>query len=223
MTDFEKYIKGKNIPSYNLHKYQNVLNSTVQMPTVLEERELNAVAVNIFSRLLLDRIIFLGTDVNEESANIITAQLMYLNSEDNKKPIQMFINSPGGSVSDGLQIYDTMQMIKAPVYTICTGSACSMAAVLLAGGEKGYRGALPNSEIMIHQPSGGALGQATDIEIANAHIQRCKNKLYKLLATDTGKTIEEIKADSDRDYWMTAEEALQYGLIDKIFDKKGML
>lgn len=205
--------------------FDNCINNTQCNinPVVLEERELRATAVDVYSRLLIDRIIVLGEEINDAMANTIMAQLIYLNSQDNKKPIQMFINSPGGSVSAGLQIYDTMQIIKAPVHTICTGMACSMAAVLLAGGEKGYRGALPNSEIMIHQPSGGSYGQAKDIEIANAQIQKCKYKLYSLLAEDTGKTIKEIKKDSDRDYWLTAEEAMKYGIIDKVFDKKNIL
>lgn len=205
--------------------FDNCINNTQCNinPVVLEERELRATAVDVYSRLLIDRIIVLGEEINDAMANTIMAQLIYLNSQDNKKPIQMFINSPGGSVSAGLQIYDTMQIIKAPIHTICTGMACSMAAVLLAGGEKGYRGALPNSEIMIHQPSGGSYGQAKDIEIANAQIQKCKYKLYSLLAEDTGKTIKEIKKDSDRDYWLTAEEAMKYGIIDKVFDKKNIL
>lgn len=195
----------------------------IQQPVVLEERELKAVAVDIYSRLLMDRIIVLGTEIDEATANTIMAQLIYLNSMDNKKPIQMYINSPGGSVVAGLQIYDTMQMIKAPVQTICTGMAASMAAVLLAGGEKGMRGALPNSSIMIHQPLGGVVGQASDIAITNERIQFYKKRLYEILSEATGKPFNEIWDDCDRDYWMTAERAVEYGLIDKEFTGKNLI
>lgn len=195
----------------------------IQQPVVLEERELKAVAVDIYSRLLMDRIIILGTEIDESTANTIMAQLLYLNSMDNKKPIQMYINSPGGSVVAGLQIYDTMQMIKAPVQTICTGMAASMAAVILAGGRKGMRGALPNSSIMIHQPMGGAVGQASDIAIANERIQFYKSRLYSILAEHTGQTMEQILKDGDRDCWFTATEAKKYGIIDKEFDEKNIL
>jgi ATP-dependent Clp protease protease subunit len=195
----------------------------IQQPVVLEERELKAVAVDIYSRLLMDRIIILGTEIDESTANTIMAQLLYLNSMDNKKPIQMYINSPGGSVVAGLQIYDTMQMIKAPVQTICTGMACSMAAVILAGGRKGMRGALPNSSIMIHQPMGGAVGQASDIAIANERIQFYKSRLYSILAEHTGQTMEQIVKDGDRDCWFNATEAKKYGIIDKEFDERNIL
>ena len=195
----------------------------IQQPVVLEERELKAVAVDIYSRLLMDRIIILGTEIDESTANTIMAQLLYLNAMDNKKPIQMYINSPGGSVVAGLQIYDTMQMIKAPVQTICTGMAASMAAVILAGGTKGMRGALPNSSIMIHQPMGGAVGQASDIAIANERIQFYKSRLYSILSEHTGQTIEQIVKDGDRDCWFTAFDAKKYGIIDKEFDEKNIL
>lgn len=194
-----------------------------QQPVVLEERELKAVAIDVYSRLLMDRIIIVGSEITEDVANTIMAQLIYLNSQDNKKPIQMYINSPGGEVISGLQIYDTMKMIKAPVQTICTGMAASMAAVLLAGGEKGMRGALPNSSIMIHQPMGGAIGQATDIAIANERIQFYKNKLYNILAEATGKPIEKIYEDCERDYWLSASNAVEYGLIDKEFVGEGLI
>lgn len=197
--------------------------SLIQQPVVLEERELKAVAVDIYSRLLMDRIIILGTEIDESTANTIMAQLLYLNSMDNKKPIQMYINSPGGSVVAGLQIYDTMQMIKAPVQTICTGMAASMAAVILAGGAKGMRGALPNSSIMIHQPMGGAIGQASDIAIANERIQFYKSRLYSILAEHTGQTMEQIVKDADRDCWFTAFDAKKYGIIDKEFDERNIL
>ena len=229
MTEFEKYARGHcGISSLKLHDYQSIITngsgwSSVPQPVILESHEIKATAIDVFSRLLIDRIIVLGTPIYEDAANIVMAQLMFLNSQDNKKPIQMYINSPGGSVIDGLQVYDTMQLIKAPVQTVCTGMAASMAAVLLAGGEKGMRGALPNSEIMIHQVLGGAVGQATDIRIANEQIQKTQEKLARLLATDTNKDFDVVMKDMDRDNWMTSDEAMQYGLIDKVFVGKGLL
>jgi ATP-dependent Clp protease protease subunit len=224
MTEFEKFARGdRGISSLKLHNYQSILGESVPHPVVLEEHELKATAVDIFSRLLIDRIIVLGTPIYEDAANIVMAQLMFLNSQDNKKPIQLYVNSPGGLVTAGLQIYDTMQLIKAPVQTVCTGLAASMGAVILAGGEKGMRGALPNAEIMIHQPLGGSWGQASDIAIANAQIQKCKTKLYTLLSNDTGKSMEDIIRDADRDYWMDPNEAQAYGLVDKVFTNKGIL
>lgn len=196
---------------------------SVPTPVVLEERELKATAVDVFSRLMLDRIIVLGTPIYDDCANIIMSQLLFLNAQDNKKPIQMYINSPGGSVVSGLQIYDTMQMIKAPVHTICTGQAASMAAVILSGGEPGYRATLPNSEIMIHQVLGGAIGQATDIRIANEQIQKTQEKLARILADNTGKDFDTVMKDMDRDNWMSPDEALQYGIIDKVFTGKGII
>lgn len=196
---------------------------SVPTPVVLEEHELKATAVDVFSRLMLDRIIVLGTPIYDDCANIIMSQLLFLNAQDNKKPIQMYINSPGGSVVSGLQIYDTMQMIKAPVHTICTGQAASMAAVILSGGEPGYRATLPNSEIMIHQVLGGAIGQATDIRIANEQIQKTQEKLARILADNTGKDFDIVMKDMDRDNWMSPDEALQYGIIDKVFTGKGII
>lgn len=210
-TEFEKYTSKLNV------------SSGIQQPVVLEERELKAVAVDVFSRLLMDRIIILGSEITDDVANTITAQLLYLNSQDNKKPIQLYINSPGGSVTAGLQIYDTMKMIKAPVQTVCTGLAASMAAVILAGGEPGYRGALPNSSIMIHQPLGGAIGQASDIAIANERIQYFKSLLYQILSTDTKQPMKKIIKDADRDFWFNAIEAKKYGLVDKVFDESGII
>lgn len=225
MTEFEKFARGdRGISSLKLHNYHSILSQeSIPQPVVLEEHDLKATAVDIFSRLLMDRIIILGTPIYEDAANIIMAQLMFLNSQDNKKPIQLYVNSPGGLVTAGMQIYDTMQLIKAPVQTVCTGLAASMGAVILAGGEKGMRGALPNTEIMIHQPLGGGWGQASDIAIANAQIQKCKTKLYTLLSNDTGKSMEDITRDADRDYWMSANEAQAYGLIDNVFNGKGLL
>ena len=225
LTEFEKYARGhRGISSLKLHDYQSIINGdSVPHPVVLEEHELKATAVDIFSRLLIDRIIVLGTPIYEDAANIIMAQLMFLNSQDDKKPIQLYVNSPGGLVTAGMQIYDTMQLIKAPVQTVCTGLAASMGAVIRAGGEKGMRGALPNAEIMIHQPLGGGWGQASDIAIVNEQIQKCKTKLYTCLANDTGKSMDDIIKDADRDFWLTPDEAKQYGLIDKVFGGKGLL
>jgi ATP-dependent Clp protease protease subunit len=224
MTEFEKYARGdRGVSSLKLHNYKSIIGESLPQPVVLEERELKATAVDIFSRLLIDRIIVLGTPIYEDAANIVMAQLMFLNSQDNKKPIQLYINSPGGLVTAGMQIYDTMQMIKAPVQTVCTGLAASMAAVLLAGGEPGMRGSLPNAEIMIHQPLGGGWGQASDIAIMNEQIQKCKHKLCSVLAANTGKPYEEVLKDMDRDFWMSAAEAQAYGLVDKVFTNKGIL
>lgn len=224
MTEFEKFARGNHgVSSLKLYNYKSIIGESLPQPVVLEERELKATAVDIFSRLLIDRIIILGTPIYEDAANIVMAQLIFLNSQDDKKPIQLYINSPGGLVTAGMQIYDTMQMIKAPVQTVCTGLAASMAAVLLAGGEPGMRGSLPNAEIMIHQPLGGGFGQASDIAIINEQIQKCKHKLCTVLATNTGKSYDEILKDMDRDFWMSADEAQTYGLVDKIFTGKGIL
>lgn len=190
------------------------------VPTVIEQSSRGERAFDIYSRLLKDRIIFLGEEVTDVSANLIVSQLLFLESEDPGKDIQMYINSPGGSVSAGMAIYDTMQFIKCDVSTICMGMAASMGAFLLAGGTKGKRMALPNAEIMIHQPSGGSQGQATEIEIAAKHILRTKEKLNKILAANTGRDYEVIAADTERDNWKTAQEALEYGLIDKVIENR---
>lgn len=186
------------------------------IPTVIEKSSFGERAYDIYSRLLKDRIIFLGDAIDSGVANSIVAQLLFLASQDDKKPIKLYINSPGGHVTDGLAIYDTMQHIKAPVSTICVGFAASMGAILLAGGTKGQRYALPNSEIMIHQVIGGVQGQATDIQIKAEQIIKIKERLNKLLAKDTGQPYAKIEKDTDRDFHMTAEEAVKYGLIDKI-------
>lgn len=186
------------------------------VPYVVEQTGRGERTYDIYSRLLKDRIIFLGEEVNDVSANLIVAQLLFLESEDPNKDIQLYINSPGGSVSAGLAIYDTMQYVKCDVSTICMGMAASMGAFLLAGGAKGKRYALPNAEVMIHQPSGGAQGQATDIQIVAEKIQQTKRKLNEMLAANTGQPLEVIAADTERDHWMTAEEAKAYGLIDEI-------
>ena len=186
------------------------------VPYVIEQTSRGERSYDIYSRLLKERIIFLGEEVNDTSASIVVAQLLFLEAEDPDKDIHLYINSPGGSVTAGMAIYDTMQYIKCDVSTICIGMAASMGAFLLAGGAKGKRYALPNAEIMIHQPLGGAQGQATEIEIAARHIQRTKEKLNRLLAQNTGRPYEDIVADTERDNWKSAEEALEYGLIDKV-------
>ena len=188
-------------------------------PTIIEERQLNVAQMDVFSRLMMDRIIFLGTDVNDYTANVIQAQLLYLDSCDPGKDVSIYINSPGGSVYAGLGIYDTMQYISSDVATICTGMAASMAAVLLVAGEKGKRFALKHSRVMIQQPMGGAQGQASDIEITAKQIQILKKELYEIISTHSGKSYEDVYRDSDRDYWMTAQEACDYGMIDKVLIK----
>jgi ATP-dependent Clp protease protease subunit len=215
--DFTNYAtKHKGISSTYLNKYQNSLT-----PYIMEERALNVTQVDVFSRLMMERVIFLGTEINDSVSNIIQAQLLYLESIDDESPIQIYINSPGGSVYSGLGIYDTMQYIKPEVSTICTGLAASMAAVLLCAGAKGKRFALPHSRIMIHQPLGGAEGQASDIEITAKEIGKLKNELYEIISKHTGQTVKKVHADSDRDYWMKSIEAKEYGMIDAILERKG--
>ena len=189
-------------------------------PYILEERQLNVTQLDVFSRLMMDRIIFLGTEINDYTANVLQAQMLYLDSVDPEKDISVYVNSPGGSVSAGLGIYDTMQFINSDVQTICTGMAASMAAVLLVAGQKGKRAALPHSRVMIHQPMGGAQGQASDIEITAKEIQKYKKELYNIIAQHSGQPFDKVWADSDRDYWMTAEEVKEYGMIDNIFTRK---
>lgn len=188
-------------------------------PNIIEERQMNAVAMDVFSRLMMDRIIFLGTGINDQVANIVQAQLLFLASTDAARDIQIYINSPGGSVYAGLGIYDTMQFIKPDVATICTGMAASMAAVLLCAGTKGKRSGLTHSRVMIHQPLGGAQGQASDIEITAREIITLKEELYKIIAKHSGQTYEKVYEDSDRDYWMKADRALEYGMIDEILTR----
>ncbi len=189
-------------------------------PYILEERQLNVTQMDVFSRLMMDRIIFLGTQIDDYTANTLQAQLLYLDSVDPEKDISIYINSPGGSVSAGLGIYDTMQFINSSVATICTGMAASMAAVLLVSGEEGKRTSLPHSRVMIHQPLGGVQGQASDIEITAREIQKLKRELTQIIADHAHKDYETVLADSDRDHWMTAQEALEYGMVDRILEKK---
>ena len=216
MDDFRKYAtKHLMMNSNALDSYMNITSSYIS-PTIIEERQLNVAQMDVFSRLMMDRIIFLGTQVDDYSANVIQAQLLYLDSSDPGKDISIYINSPGGSVYAGYGIYDTMQFIGCDVSTICTGMAASFAAVLLVAGTKGKRMALPHSRVMIHQPLGGVQGQASDIEITAREILKVKKELYTIIATHSGKPYEEVERDSDRDYWMTAEEAKAYGMVDEI-------
>ena len=188
-------------------------------PSILEERQLNVTQMDVFSRLMMDRIIFLGTEVNDYTANVIQAQLLYLDSVDSDKDISIYLNTPGGSVYAGLGIYDTMQFVKSRVATICTGMAASMGAVLLVAGEKGMRAALPHSRVMIHQPMGGIQGQASDIEITAKEILKLKDELYQIISDHSGQAMDKIRQDADRDYWMTAAEAMEYGMIDKVYKR----
>ena len=214
--DFRNYAtKHKGISSLNLDKYLSVYGSYIS-PTIIEERQLNVVTMDVFSRLMMDRIIFLGTPIDDYVANIIQAQLLFLESSDPSKDIQIYFNSPGGSVHAGLGIYDTMQYISSDIATICTGMAASMGAVLLCAGSEGKRSALSHSRVMIHQPMGGTQGQASDIEITTREIVKLKKELYEIIAKHTGKTLKQVEKDGDRDFWMTAEEAKTYGMIDEI-------
>ena len=216
MDDFRKYAtKHLRMNSNALDSYMNITSSYIS-PTIIEERQLNGAQMDVFSRLMMDRIIFLGTQVDDYSANVIQAQLLYLDSSDPGNDISIYINSPGGSVYAGYGIYDTMQFIGCDVSTICTGMAASFAAVLLVAGTKGKRMALPHSRVMIHQPLGGVQGQASDIEITAREILKVKKELYTIISTHSGKPYEEVERDSDRDYWMTAEEAKAYGMVDEI-------
>ncbi|ADY29760.1 MULTISPECIES: ATP-dependent Clp endopeptidase proteolytic subunit ClpP [Cellulophaga] len=215
--EFKNYaIKDQGINSMYYDKILSTMYPSNMTPNIIEERQLNAIAMDVFSRLMMDRIIFLGTGINDQVANIVQAQLLFLESADASKDIQIYINSPGGSVYAGLGIYDTMQFIKPDVATICTGMAASMGAVLLCAGEKGKRSGLTHSRVMIHQPLGGAQGQASDIEITAREILKLKDELYNIIATHSGQTFDKVSNDSDRDYWMKADEAKKYGMIDEI-------
>ncbi len=214
--EFEKYaVKHRGISSNTLQGYikHNVTNLT---PNIIEERPMNVAVMDVYSRLMMDRIIFLGYPVNDEVANIITAQLLFLESTDRTRDVQLYINSPGGGVYAGLGLYDTMQFVNPDIATICTGMAASMSAVLMAAGAPGKRSALKHSRIMMHQPSAGAMGQASDVEITVNEVRKIKQELYDILSNHTGQTVEKIATDSNRDYWMTADEAKEYGLIDEV-------
>ena len=219
-TDFEKFATGH--LGMNSLALNDVIKSQSQYlnPYILEERQLNVTQMDVFSRLMMDRIIFLGTQIDDYTANTLQAQLLYLDSVDPDKDISIYINSPGGSVSAGLGIYDTMQFINSDVATICTGMAASMAAVLLVAGQEGKRTSLPHSRVMIHQPLGGVQGQASDIEITAREIQKLKKELTQIIADHAHKDFATVLADSDRDHWMTAQEALDYGMVDRILQRK---
>ena len=220
-NEFRKYAtKHHGINSIAFDQFTSSVSNNYISPTIIEERQLNVASMDVFSRLMMDRIIFLGVPIDDHVANIIQAQLLFLESVDPGKDIQIYLNTPGGSVYAGLGIYDTMQYIKPNVATICTGMAASMGAVLLCAGEKGRRTALPHSRVLIHQPMGGVSGQASDIEITHNEIQKLKKELYDIISLHSNKTYKQIWKDSDRDYWMTAQEALEYGMIDEILIRK---
>ena len=214
--EFRKYaVKHHGISSVTVDSYTSVLNNYIS-PTIIEERQMNVASMDVFSRLMMDRIIFLGVPINDYVANVIQAQLLFLESADAKKDIQIYLNTPGGGVYAGLGIYDTMQYIAPDVATICTGMAASMGAVLLCAGAKGKRTALKHSRVMIHQPLGGAQGQASDIEITAREIQKLKKELYQIISDHSGTTNDDVWKDGDRDFWMTSEEAKTYGMIDEV-------
>jgi ATP-dependent Clp protease protease subunit len=218
--DFRNYaVHHLGMNGLALDQYTSQISDNYISPTIIEERKLNVAQMDVFSRLMMDRIIFLGTQVDDYTANVIQAQLLYLDSADPGKDVSIYINSPGGSVYAGLGIYDTMQYIQSDVSTICTGMAASMAAVLLVAGAKDKRYALKHSRVMIHQPMGGIQGQASDIEITSREILKLKKELYTIIADHSGQTYDKVYADSDRDYWMTSDEALEYGMIDKVLEK----
>ncbi|OFX85655.1 MAG: ATP-dependent Clp protease proteolytic subunit [Bacteroidetes bacterium GWF2_33_16] len=219
--EFKKYAtKHIGLSSLSLERYSSLYNSYIS-PTIIEERQLNVAQMDVFSRLMMDRIIFLGVPIDDDVANIIQAQLLFLESVDPAKDIQVYMNTPGGGVHAGLGIYDTMQYISPDIATICTGMAASMGAVLLTAGTKGKRSALTHSRVMIHQPMGGAQGQAIDIEITTREIVKLRKELYEIIAAHTGNPFKKIEKDSDRDYWMTAQEAKEYGMIDEVLVRNG--
>ena len=219
MTEFEKYASlGRGISTNTLERYAGFVSGYIN-PTVIEERKLNATSIDVFSRLLMDRIIWVGCAIDDDVANIVQAQLLFLSSIDSKADISLYLNTPGGSVSDGLGIYDTMQIITPDVATICTGMAASMGSVLLCAGAKGKRSALLHSRVMIHQPLGGVKGQAEDILIEAREIEKCRKELFNIISEHSGQPFDKVFADGDRNYWMTAQEALEYGMIDQIMTK----
>ncbi len=218
--EFDRYARSEfGVSSLTMHRVRSMYDAYIN-PTIIEERKLNVASMDVFSRLMMDRIIFLGVPIDDDVANIVTAQLLFLASSDSSADITVYLNTPGGSVSSGLAIYDTMQLVEPDVATVCTGMAASMGAVLLCAGTNGKRSALPHSRVMIHQPLGGARGQASDIEIAAREIMKTKTELYTIISEHTGKPLKQIIADGDRDYWMNSREALEYGMIDEILCKK---
>ena len=218
--EFKKYAtKGRGLSSLALERFEKVSDAYIN-PTIIEERKLNVASMDVFSRLMMDRIIFLGVPIDDDVANIIQAQLLFLASTDSSADISLYINTPGGQVTSGLAIYDTMQLVEPDVATICTGMAASMGSVLLCAGAKGKRSCLPHSRVLIHQPLGGAQGQASDIMIAAKEIEKTRKELYEIIAGHSGQPYDKVFADADRDFWMTAKEALDYGMIDEILTKK---
>ena len=219
-NEFRKFAtKHLRMNSLALDNFMAAQDNYYVSPTILEERQLNVTQMDVFSRLMMDRIIFLGTPIDDYVANVIQAQLLFLDTADPGKDISIYINSPGGVVQAGLGIYDTMQYISSKVGTICTGMAASMAAVVLVAGEKGRRSALPHSRVMIHQPSGGMQGQSSDMEIAVREVQKLRQELYHIISEHSGQSFKKVEKDSDRDYWMTAQEALAYGMVDSVLTK----
>ena len=212
-------MKGRGISSMTLSRYTSVLDGYIN-PTITEERQLNVAQMDVFSRLMMDRIIFLGVPIDDDVANIIQAQLLFLAAKDPGADITMYLNTPGGQVHSGLAIYDTMQLVQPDVATVCTGMAASMGSVLLCAGQKGKRSALPHSRVLIHQPLGGAQGQATEILIAAKEIEKTRTELFSIIAEHSGQPFEKVAADGERDYWMTAQEALEYGMVDEILRKR---
>lgn len=220
MNEFEKFAsRGRGISSMTLSRYQSAVDAYIN-PTIIEERRLNVASMDVFSRLMMDRVIMLGVPIDDDVANIITAQLLFLASVDSTADISIYLNTPGGQVSSGLAIYDTMQLVEPDVATICTGMAASMGSVLLCAGAKGKRSALPHSRVLIHQPLGGAQGQATEILIAAKEIEKTRTELFNIIADHCGQPYEKVAADGERDYWMSAQEALDYGMVDEILTKK---
>ena len=220
MNEFEKFaVKDRGISSMTLSRYQSVLDGYIN-PTITEERKLNVAQMDVFSRLMMDRIIFLGVPIDDDVANIIMAQLLFLASTDSHADVSLYLNTPGGQVSSGLAIYDTMQLVQPDVATICTGMAASMGSVLLCAGTPGKRSALPHSRVLIHQPLGGAQGQATDILIAAKEIEKTRTELFRIISEHSGQPYERVAADGDRDFWMTAQEAKAYGMVDEILSKR---
>ncbi len=218
--EFKKYaVKGHGLSSMTLDRFEKATDAYIN-PTIIEERKLNVASMDVFSRLMMDRIIFLGVPIDDDVANIIQAQLLFLASTDPSADISLYINTPGGQVTSGLAIYDTMQLVEPDVATICTGMAASMGSVLLCAGAKGKRSCLPHSKVLIHQPLGGAQGQASDIMIAAKEIEKTRKELYEIISEHSGQPYEKVFADADRDYWMTASEALEYGMVDEILSKK---
>ncbi len=220
MNEFTKFaVKGRGISSMTLSRYSSVYDGYIN-PTITEERQLNVAQMDVFSRLMMDRIVFLGVPIDDDVANIIQAQLLFLASKDPNADITLYLNTPGGQVHSGLAIYDTMQLVQPDVATVCTGMAASMGAVLLCAGQKGKRSALPHSRVLIHQPLGGAQGQATEILIAAKEIEKTRTELFKIISEHSGQSLKKVAADGERDYWMTAEEAKAYGMVDEILRKR---